>query len=526
MDHVRFSDLGRAVTAWLGGRGESPVSGATPAGDAHRLVEIERAAGAPAPDGCAWLDDVTIDDLELAAVLTTVDRTVSPIGAQQLWRMIAAPAVRLDVLAARERALARMAADPAGRARLRRVLARMAEPDTACVPVLLWSETPRLMIPGWGFRALALALLTCAIGGLVWPILFLPALLLFIGNTILDDRVNTKLARHARALQMFGLVLDVGARAANDELVPQALRDAIAAALPALRPLQRRLGMLTVRDPLDVSGVLIAALLLRPSAMAACLDVTIRERAAMRRLHQLVGELDALQAIATWRAECAGVAVPSLVAGPAMLEVHDLRHPAIAGAIGNDLALGDRSLILTGSNMSGKSTFLRALAVNAVLAQSIHTVCGAWRGSLFQVHAAMRAVDSTGTGTSTYAAEVAAIATLVAAAGPDAAPALFVLDEPFRGTNPAIRVPIVVAVLEYLAHGHVTAAATHDLEVARRLSDGFERGYFREVDAEGREAAFDYRLRAGTAVTTNAVTLLRRAGYPAAILDAIRVAIP
>ena len=523
---MRFSDVGRAIVARVRGGAARPISGATPPDQAHRLVELERAAGAPAADGCGWLDDATIEDLELAAVVHGLDRTVSPVGAQQLWRMVAGPARRLDVLADRERALATLAADPDGRARLRRELARMAEPDTGYIPLLLWSDTPRMILPGWAFRALAAALIGCAAGGLVWPILFVPALLLFICNTMLDDRTNTRLAHHTRALAMFGLVLDVATRIHRDGLGPAPLRAAIAAELPALAPLRRRLGMLTVRDPFDLSGVVIAALLLRPSAMAACLDVTIRDRGAMRRLHRLVGELDALQAIATWRAEPGARAVPELEAGPAALVAGDLRHPMIARAVGNSLALGGRSLILTGSNMSGKSTFLRTLAVNAVLAQSIHTVCGRWRASLFRIHAAMRAVDATGEGISTYAAEVAAIGALVDAAGPEASaaapPALFVLDEPFRGTNPAVRVPIVVAVIEYLARGGVTAAATHDLEVARRLSPGFDRGYFREREGANGRVLFDYRLRSGTAVTTNAVTLLRRAGYPAAILDAIQ----
>ncbi len=116
----------------------------TPPGDLRRLVDLERGAGSPPPDGCDWLDDTTIEDLELADVATSIDRTVSPVGSQQHWRMIAAPAQRLDVLAHRERALAELASDPGGARRLRTVLARMAEADTAYIPVLLLSDPPPL----------------------------------------------------------------------------------------------------------------------------------------------------------------------------------------------------------------------------------------------------------------------------------------------------------------------------------------------------------------------------------------------
>src|SRR4051812_10808990 len=92
--------------------------------DAHRLVELERAAGAPPPEGCAWLEEGTLGDLELDEVVADLDRTVSPVGAQQLWRIVAAPAQRVDVLSAREQAVASLA-DRSAREPLRAVLSRI-----------------------------------------------------------------------------------------------------------------------------------------------------------------------------------------------------------------------------------------------------------------------------------------------------------------------------------------------------------------------------------------------------------------
>lgn len=88
--------------------------------------------------------------------------------------------------------------------------------------------------------------------------------------------------------------------------------------------------------------------------------------------------------------------------------------------------------------MSGKSTFLRTIAVNAICAQSIHTTFGTWQASLFRVFTVMRIADATAEGLSTYAVEVAAIGTLVEAAGPrdHGLPALFAIDEPFQAPIP------------------------------------------------------------------------------------------
>ena len=129
----------------------------------------------------------------------------------------------------------------------------------------------------------------------------------------------------------------------------------------------------------------------------------------------------------------------------------------------------------------------------------------------------MRIADSTADGTSTYAVEVAAIGKLVEAVAPGhTLPALLVIDEPFRGTNPALRVPIVVSVLDYLGARNLVIAATHDLDVAAQVDARFSRGYFCEHDDE--TGRFDYPLRAGVAPTSNALALLARAGYPASIV--------
>src|ERR1700733_11544508 len=84
--------------------------------DARRLADAERASG-ETPAGCTWLDDRTIDDLELGRACAAIDRTRTPIGGQALWRMLAAPADDPAVLAARERRLAQLA-DPALRKRV------------------------------------------------------------------------------------------------------------------------------------------------------------------------------------------------------------------------------------------------------------------------------------------------------------------------------------------------------------------------------------------------------------------------
>jgi hypothetical protein len=528
-DKPRLGDFLLYLWARLRSRGQVRLGG-TSGADARHLVDLERASeDAAAPAGCTPLDETTIADLELPLVFARLDRTVTPTGAQVAWRWLSAPAHERDVLAARERGLAWMAADPPRRARLQLALARLAVGDVAAVPFLLWGPAVRLPASLAVFRALQLALLGCLLLAKWQHGLLIAAIPLVAINLLCDDRVNTGVARQARALEMLGIVLSVALTLVRRGLGPPEHLAALAADLPALAALRRRIATLAFRDPFEVSELLRAAFLMRVVALARAGAELWRLRAPLRRVLLLVGELDALAAVATLRAEHDDLAVPELDPRAHGLVALDLRHPAIDAAVGNDLTLLDGSLLLTGSNMSGKSTFLRTLALNAVLAQTLHTVWGRWHAPLYRIVAAMRVSDDTALGTSTYAAEVLSVRRLVAAADESTPiPALLVLDEPFRGTNPASRVPIVVAVLEHLARGGIVGAATHDLEVAARLSPRFHRGYFRErlPDEAPDDDSFDYKLRPGTAPSTNALALLRRAGYPAQLIAAAEAGLP
>jgi hypothetical protein len=403
-----------------------------------------------------------------------------------------------------------------------------ASADAPHLPRLLWEPAPppvRLA----RFAALAGAVIAFAVLAVVWwPPLALAGAAMLIANIVIDDWASLRLAHQGHALQILGRSLG----AADRVLRSGAWRDdAIAADLAAFAGFRKRLALLTVSDPFGIADLVRAGLLVRLLLVGRWMRTVERERERLRRIVLWLGELDALVAVASLRAERRDARLPRLSPGARRIVARGIVHPAIAGAIGNDAVI-DAGLLVTGSNMSGKSTFLRTIAVNAICAQSIHTAFGAWHGDLFRVFAVMRIADATADGKSTYAVEVEAIGHLVAAAsdgdddddanddgvaaGDTAAPALFVLDEPFRGTNPALRVPIAVSVLDYLGRRDRVVAATHDLDVAAQVDPRFGRGYFCEPDPT--TGTFDRALRPGVAPASNAIAMLARAGYPRAVV--------
>ncbi len=461
----------------------------------HEVADARLLADAM-PRDATWLDERTIDDLELGRVFAAIDRTQTVIGAQVLWQWLVAPAQRADVLAKREAAIAAVGdvADELGTS--------MAD-EAPDLPRLLWGE-PIRPVRGSLIAALLCAVVVCLVLAPWSPFALFCALLLFVGNLIFDDWSKLRLAHASRAIERLD---DLLGRAAGLARKLPAMAGPITDDLAVRKRLGRRIAVLRARDPFELLDVLRAGLLVRLAITHSCLRLVDAERERLRRIVVWFGEIDALGSIARLRAE-RPTQVPELVPGPPMLVARDLVHPALDDAIGNDVELAASGLLVTGSNMSGKSTLLRTIAVNAILAQSIHTTFGEWRASPLHVRAVMRIADDPERGMSTYAVEVAAMQELVA----DDRACLFVIDEPFNGTNPAVRVPIVVAVLDYLVARGLVVAATHDLDVATRLDPRFARAYFEEHDG-----AFDRHLREGIAPATNAVEILLRAGYPAAI---------
>jgi DNA mismatch repair ATPase MutS len=253
---------------------------------------------------------------------------------------------------------------------------------------------------------------------------------------------------------------------------------------------------------------------------------TLRDsRERLRGMFEAIGYIDAAQSIAAWRAELARWSTPEFTGTRKALRVDALYHPLLAEPVSNSLDVSDASVVITGSNMSGKTTFVRALGVNAVLAQTLHTVCAdAWRAPFLAVRTSIGRSDSIMEGKSYYLAEVESVGALVRAKE-EGTQHLFLLDEIFRGTNTTERVASAYAVLSYLNRGSdIVVVATHDIEVIDLLGGGYVARHFREEITDG-AVTFDYRIHDGRSSTRNAIALLGVMGYPEELVNDARRAL-
>ena len=230
----------------------------------------------------------------------------------------------------------------------------------------------------------------------------------------------------------------------------------------------------------------------------------------------ILGEIEALIAVAGFRKGLEEWCLPQFE--PEGLSLEKLYHPLLRDPVKNDLTVR-RGVLLTGSNASGKSTFLKAVAINAILAQTIHTCCAQrYQGAFFRVMTSMALQDDLINGESYYIVEIKSIKRILDAAGEDGAKVLCFVDEVLRGTNTVERIAASVQILHSLSCPQVCClAATHDIELAELLQQEYDNYHFEEQIEEG-DIRFPYRLMPGKAKTRNAIRLLSIMGYDSGII--------
>lgn len=240
-----------------------------------------------------------------------------------------------------------------------------------------------------------------------------------------------------------------------------------------------------------------------------------------------LGEMEALVSAATLADEYHQWAFPKIVSHGTLLIVQQVAHPLLKDTerVPNNLKITDdkRLLLVTGSNMAGKSTLLRSIGVNSVLARLGAPVCAEnWQSESFEIATSIRVQDSLQDGVSFFMAELKRLRAVVdqtqRESGPTGKRMLVLLDEILQGTNSRERQIAVDSVLKKLVDmGAIVLSSTHDLELAsnEQMQRIAQIVHFREhfETIEGKQVMrFDYVMRDGVTPTTNALKLLEMVG--------------
>jgi hypothetical protein len=500
------------------------------------LVEAHRARLALSPDG-AGLDDRTWADLDLDAVFAKIDRTASTLGQQALYHRLRS-AYTSDALAGFESLVARFSADSRLRARARSAVGKLRDPHGYN---LWWMGLPGAIVTQPWFVLFPLLTAAALAGLALIPVSPIPVVAILAVNLFVRAATHRDIGRITQAFRQLAPVI-----AAGQSLKFLAGED-IAATVAPLGGDVARLRRLKALSRWSNENPLMLSLSANPLAMMVndfvsvvyeyvntllLLDATgvyfgardLRVHSgALLRVVAAIGDVDAASAVAAYREQHQPWSRPAFTED-GMVAAVDLCHPLLDQPVPNsiDMRLG-QGMLVTGSNMSGKSTFLRTVGVNAVLAQTINTVTAReYRAPRFRVRSCIGRSDDLIAGKSYYLVEVEALLGLVRASQ-SPSPHLFLLDELFRGTNAVERIAAGDAVLHELLEGehgrtpHLVIAATHDLELIPLLAGDYSAYHFGDsIGAEG--PVFDHHLKAGASTTRTALALLRQKGASEALL--------
>ena len=450
------------------------------------------------------LDDITWNDLGMDDVFRRIDRTFSAAGEEYLYYTLRNTSCGKEALEHLEEVVSFLEEQEETRVRVQLLMKRMGHLGK-------YSLYDYLYLP-----CIVLLFLWPAVGTIGLVVCMLWHILTYFKEKKVIEPYIISFAYILRLLDACGELEKLQIPVYDRELTQLAeagknLRDLKRGSYWVMAGNQGRIG----GNPLDIlSDYLRMILHLDILQFNRMLGKLRQKTGQVDELLGITGYLDMAVSIGSLRRSLEGYCIPALEeSGKAYLKIVNGWHPLLSHPVKNSI-LADRGILLTGSNASGKSTFLKMTAVNAILAQTIHT-CTAERyeAPVFRIYSSMALRDNMADGESYYIVEIRSLKRILDAAGDHNGLVLCFVDEVLRGTNTVERIAAATQILIRLAEcGALGFAATHDIEMTELLKAYYDNYHFEEKIQDG-DISFPYRLLPGKASTKNAIRLLKLMGY-------------
>ena len=475
------------------------------------------------------LTNQTIDDIDFYGLFKFIDRTTSKVGQQFLFRKVIEPtgfakdnSQDLVELFSRDKSL---------RETIQLELLNLKESDAYHIPSLLKANL--LQKPKWfKFLRLDIAIVICLIIlSFKYQVFIIFLIIPFALNMFLHYWNKSNAFQFVRSIPQLNLLIKVSKSISqkNDVFQNKSVEESIS----NLKRFQRKSSFINfdngsgVQSELNQIGTYLLELikaffLIEVFTLFRVIKELESKRSSIITLFNYVGNIDTSISIASLRADNLKTCQPVFCQPEKTVSVKGMYHPLIENCIENDLSISGKSILITGSNMSGKSTFLRTFTINSILAQTIYT-CFATEfiSPILKHYSSIRIDDNLFQGKSYYLQEVHTMASLIAEVN-SPNQNLFVLDEVFKGTNTIERISAAKAILSYLnQNDNIVIISTHDIELSDMLESEYDLYHFTETIEKG-ELYFDHKIKQGQLKTRNAIKLLELANYPSEIINEAR----
>lgn len=475
-----------------------------------------------------YIDDQTWEDLNMSQVFAYLDRTLTTPGEQVLYNAVRTPLFEEESLKKRGEIIKLFEKDAGIREEVQIKLRNLGRQREGSTESLLWEDVPQKSRFTFLFNLMALLTLASivSIPFLGVAVVILVVMPVFGINAFINYKSKKKiLIELTSARYLAALINSAGKIGSLDNAGIGSYTAELHSLYADCSKILRKIGKLVPLQNNDVVGAAyeyfnILFLIEVRSFYSAVSEIKKRIE-QLKRMYLLIGELDFMVSAASFRAGLSGYVEPELSSSGAGIEMQDGRHPLLLNPVPNSIEISNEGIIITGCNMSGKSTFLRTLGVNALFAQTIYTcIASSYKGSFLKVITSISRGDNLVGGKSYYLAEAEALLRIIKASG-NGVPCLCIIDEMFRGTNSIERINASVEILKYLVnHNAIVIIATHDYELTEMV-DGLYRCYYFCENIEKEGISFDYKIKQGTSRMRNAVRLMDYLGYPKEIINSI-----
>ena len=484
-------------------------------------------------DGPGKISGVIANDLDLNNVFNYIDRTNSKPGKQYLYKRLFTPDTNFESLLKFDKKIDTLNMPRPDQELIELELARLNSPDAYYLAELFLKEHEFLLVP---LMSIYIRFSGVAIIGLIISLFIVPTLVSFmvliallIGNIALHFGTRNKISSYTRSLPQLIILHSVAKRLSKK--ITQENDEQLRVSLSRLSGLNRTLKLTNFEskiagNPDNLSYAFYKLIkmffLLEPLMFISSVKRINKYRGDIEVLYKYVGEIDMLIAIQSVRVGLPHYSKPVFYTENMKMDLEDMYHPLIYNCVPNSIhTRTDEGVLITGSNMSGKTTFIRSIAINTLLAQTIYTTCtSAYKAPLLKIQTSIRTTDDLGEHKSYFQAEALSILDIINQSGGDEqVKSLIIIDEIFRGTNTIERIAAAKSVLTYLTDNkNFVFVSTHDLELAELLDNDYAVYSFEESVNDTR-LVFDYKMKTGVLKNKNGIAILETIGYPETVVE-------
>jgi len=487
----------------------------------------------PPAHGQNRIDDKTWNDLDMNSVFRKVDTTLTSVGQQYLYKKLRLLARPDNSLTDDYHVANLLREDRESRELLQLNLKLVTADDARSVTRMLFGEFPvvnfpRLALAGWTVLSLATIVYALVTGG-IFSFLIIPIL---IANFALSRYFENATDQITYVLYYLYNLATVSQRIARQDITLQlSARKELQDNIDSIRQVRRALKLASFsqnHDNILVNNLmyLINLVVLYDFFVYSFSIKSILGRMeTLRNCYLAVGAIDASIATAAYlqrHSPCAQNSPHAQLCNPeftdaSRLDFEDVYHPLLENHVANSYSTTGPSALITGSNMAGKTTFIKTIGVNYILARTLW-LCHASRARLpvIGLLSSIKTEDGLEAGKSFYFSELERLKEFLVITE-NGGGCLLLIDEIYRGTNTVERIAGAAAVLQELAGKNLVLVTTHDIELTRYLGKQFDMWHFEETGNADRP--FDYKLRSGVCETRNAIRLMANMGYPKHITE-------